>query len=242
MPGTEKEKRGELEGGLATLTPTDEEVHYLWYYYVTASIMVPHVRRRLRRAWGFCERHAWMVLMVEASLRRSFLMGPTVLYNDILGRAASVLHAGGPLRRMRLLVGLHDRGRCLICSMKLKPSQRPYAAVDVIERSRDATPLIDFALSTKEHWDDLVCGSCREDDSPVRCRRHLIEDLWKGTAGDIDEHRKHLALIRRNLAAYGRSFRWENRGTDTPEERASILEAVGWCSGWQPLLKMLPDK
>ena len=38
------------------------EIHYL-YWYIQGSIMFPEIRRDLRKAWGFCERHAWGPLL-----------------------------------------------------------------------------------------------------------------------------------------------------------------------------------
>jgi len=41
------------------------------------------------------------------------------------------------------------------------------------------------------------------------------------------------------VTRFGRSFRWELRGTDTGEDRAALISAVGWCSGWRPLLSIV---
>jgi len=35
------------------------------------------------------------------------------------------------------------------------------------------------------------------------------------------------------------SFRWENRGTETVEDMAALISAVGWCSGWKPLFSIM---
>jgi len=47
---------------------SDGEVHYLWWY-IQGSIMEPHVRWRLRHAWGMCGRHAWGALLAEVPLQ-----------------------------------------------------------------------------------------------------------------------------------------------------------------------------
>jgi len=54
-----------------TLFPSSGAIHYLWWYK-QGSIMDPGVRKRLRNAWGFCERHAWVALLVESASRLSF--------------------------------------------------------------------------------------------------------------------------------------------------------------------------
>jgi len=45
--------------------------------------------------------------------------------------------------------------------------------------------------------------------------------------------------ILERVSRYCRSFRWEFRGTDTDMDLAGLLAAVGWCSGWRPLLELL---
>ncbi|HET58205.1 MAG TPA: hypothetical protein ENN35_07180 [Deltaproteobacteria bacterium] len=224
------------------LMPDVSEINYIWYYMQTASIMAPDVRRRLRAAWGFCERHAWMLLMVESSLRHSFLMGPAVLYSDLLGRAAAVLRTRGPMREARIARGLRDRRACLMCSMDLNQARGKYAGEETIRRSRDPGEFTSLVEATRKYWEDKVCGICRGDDSPVRCRRHLIEDLKRGiTPEGFDYHIDELENVRRRLAAYGRSCRWEHRGTASLEDKAGLIRAVGWCSGWRPLLRLAEE-
>ncbi|OPL11636.1 MAG: hypothetical protein AVO39_04785 [delta proteobacterium MLS_D] len=224
------------------LMPNVSEINYIWYYMQTASIMAPDVRRRLRAAWGFCERHAWMLLMVESSMRHSFLMGPAVLYGDLLGRASSVLRIRGPMRDARIARGLRDRRACLMCSMDLNPVRGKYAGEETIRRSRDPGEFIRLVEATRKYWEDGVCGICRGDGTPGRCRRHLIEDLKRGmTPEGLDRHRDELENVRRRLDAYGRSCRWEHRGTADLEDKAGLIRAVGWCSGWQPLLRLAEE-
>ncbi|MBI4011012.1 MAG: hypothetical protein HY359_01770 [Candidatus Rokubacteria bacterium] len=42
-----------------------------------------------------------------------------------------------------------------------------------------------------------------------------------------------------HVGVYSCSFRWECRGTDTAEDQAALVSAVGWCSGWQPWIPLL---
>ncbi len=42
--------------------------------------------------------------------------------------------------------------------------------------------------------------------------------------------------IAEHLHSFSRSFRWELRAIETPAERAALISAMGWCSGWQSCL------
>lgn len=39
-----------------------------------------------------------------------------------------------------------------------------------------------------------------------------------------------------HVLRYSQSFVWGYHGTETDEDRAALLSAVGWCRGWQGLL------
>jgi hypothetical protein len=85
------------------------EIHYL-YWCIQGSIMIPETRHALRRAWGFCERHAWAALLVETAFRSNFMYGPAILYEDILGLAIPALDLHGPAKNLRLRINLQERG------------------------------------------------------------------------------------------------------------------------------------
>jgi hypothetical protein len=69
-----------------------------------------------------------------------------------------------------------------------------------------------------------------------------MEDASKGAIGSLLPHQDLLNHIFQQITLYARSFRWECRGTDTEENKAALISAVGWCSGWQPLLSILGMK
>jgi hypothetical protein len=91
------------------LPPSAGEIHYLWWY-MQGSIMNQGVRLRLLKAWGFCERHAWIALLVESSFRRRFLLGPAIVYEDIISRAVKVMPTRGPMKNLQIMAGLRERG------------------------------------------------------------------------------------------------------------------------------------
>lgn len=217
------------------------EVHYLWWF-IQGSIMTPSIRYRLRRAWGFCGRHAWCAILVEASFRHGYMHGPAILYEDLLHPAIPALGIDGPLKNLRLLKNLREKGPCIMCEMDLGPETKGAASADRVERGRDPRELRVFAQSTRTYWEKTICGRCLGNGSWPRCRRHLMEDASKGAIGSLLPHQDLLNHIFQQITLYARSFRWECRGTDTEENKAALISAVGWCSGWQPLLSILGMK
>lgn len=227
--------------GLAEAPLSGGEIHYL-YWYIQGSIMSPSVRHRLRNAWGFCERHAWGAILVEASFRSGYMHGPAILYEDLLRPAIPALSFKGPLKNFRLWKNLRERGPCMMCEMNYGPETKGTASQDLVERGRDPRELRVFAQRTESYWGKTVCGRCLGNGSWPRCRRHLIEDASKGAIGSLPPHQDLLNHIFHQITHYSRSFVWENRGTATEEDEAALISAVGWCTGWQPFLTTLGMK
>lgn len=221
---------------------TPGEVHY-FFHFMQGSIMVPAVRRALRRAWGLCERHAWGALAVELCYRRSFLHGQAILYSDLVARAHTALHPRGPLQERRIRYRLAPRGPCFVCEFALERTRGDLAPEAIVARGRDVRGLRRFATRTAPHWQHAVCGVCAgDDDAPNRCRRHLLAELRAGRpAAMIDPQRAMLQALCVALDAYRRSFAWDTHLTAGPRERAALVTAIGWLSGWRPLLVLLKD-
>ena len=214
----------------------DAEIHFLWWFS-QGSIMDPDVRRRLRRAWGMCGRHAAGYLTVEASLRHGYMHGPALLYEDLMERATATLTAGGMLRNLRIASRLQRAGPCLLCEMGYQQGREaPPSAADVVVEGRDVSYLRDFAGVCRRYWEPVVCSRCAGERGTARCREHLAEDLERGRLHDLASQRALAGHITRHLINYARSFRWEHRGTETEEDRAALIAAAGWCSGWDGLL------
>ena len=55
------------------------------------SITVPETWNALLRSYGLCERHAWMHIGVEMSFRDEYLLGPTILYAELIEKALCVV-------------------------------------------------------------------------------------------------------------------------------------------------------
>lgn len=210
---------------------SDGEIHYL-YWFIQGSIMVPDIRHELRRAWGFCERHAWSYILVEAAFYRGYMHGAALLYEDLLTPAVSNLRVRGPLRNRRLARSLGSRGPCPICEARLGPQSKGLARPDVIERGRDFAELGALARRTEAYWEKTICGRCAKNGSPQRCRNHLVSDALAGLVDTFSGHTALVEYIFYHLSRYHRSFRFEFQGTETEEDRGALISAVGWCSGW----------
>jgi hypothetical protein len=214
------------------------EIYFLWWF-IQGSIMNPETRWKLRHAWGLCERHAWGALSVEASFRHNYLHGPAILYEDLISQAIRAFPKYGPCRTTRLAWNLRSKEPCLMCDCGLDDKSPGTATEDIVKRGKDTANLIEFALATERYWHDDVCGRCARQGSKRRCRPHLLEDISQGLAVNTDEQQAFLKRIQEHLSAYSQSFVCGYHGTDTKEDRAALLSAVGWCSGWTELLKIL---
>jgi hypothetical protein len=186
-----------------------------------------------------CERHAWAFIAVETAFRGDYLMGPAILYEDLMHRAFTKFSNRGFLKPWRVQKSLNDRGPCLMYEMKYGSNSRGAAGPELLEKGRDLTEIQAFAQKTYYYWGKTVCGRCAGNSSIHRCRRHLIESISEGRVNDLSSHGKVVDYIARHIKTYMLSFRWENRGTETKEDMAALISAVGWCSGWKPLFSIM---
>lgn len=216
---------------LEELRFSDGEIHYLWHF-IQGSIMVPDTRIRLRRAWGMCERHSFGFLAVEAAFKDDFLHGAAVLYEDLMERTRARITGRGPLSQPLVGRRLRAIGPCPMCEMGYGPRTRGIGNPAMLEQGRQLRNIRAFARSTEPGWRTLVCGRCAGSEDTPRCRVHLRDELARGVA-DLDAQRAQVRWIAEHISRYARSFRWEDRGTDTPEDRSALIGAVGWCSGWR---------
>jgi hypothetical protein len=217
---------------------SEGEIHYLWWF-IQGSIMEPGIRQRLRRAWGFCGRHAWGALAVEAAFRHQYLHGPAVLYEDLVeqacrGFARALSRPARPLARI-----FRATAACSMCEERYERSGRGAAREALFEQGRDATPFLAFADVTRPHWHPTVCGRCSGEPLAPRCRPHLVEEASQADRAAVRAHAERAQDILGHLKTYARSVRWECRHTETDEDRAALISAVGWCSGWEPGLSLL---
>jgi len=235
-----RDNRGVFNGlpdEVSQIQLSDGEIHYL-YWFIQGSIMVPDIRQRLRRAWGFCERHAWGYILVEAAFYRGFMHGASLLYEDLLSPALSVFNIRGPLKNWRLVRNLIPKGPCPMCEMGFGPHSKGIVRPELIERGRDVTELVALAQRTETYWVKTICGRCIGNGSDHRYRRHLIEDISNGSIEQLSNHKALIDYIYYHIRLYHRSFRLEFQGSQTEEDMAALIGAVGWCSGWKTFLSI----
>ncbi len=219
---------------------SDCEVHFL-YWFIQGSIMNPETRSRLRRAWGLCERHALAHLAVEFAFRNGWVHGCALLYEDLMGRARQAFERRVPVG-LWLALGLRQTAPCLMCELGFGPHSPTTAPVEVLARGRQTVGLQAFARSTEPCWRPAVCVRCAgravTAQSP-RCRPHLLRDLLTRQPVDLGTQRELVVSIHGAVGRYSRSFRLEFQGTDTVEDRAGLVAAIGWCSGWSAWLRLV---
>jgi len=219
-------------------TMSDGEVHYLWYF-IQGSIMDPFTRHWLRRAWGFCERHAAVYLVVDCAYHQIYLHGAAILYEDLF------LHAQLYFKRYSMVpVALHmrlsNRRKCPMCELGYDEKSRSFATEETLKRGRDLTNLRELSSRTSVHWKQQVCEMCLgKNEGQHLCRQHFLHESSYIQIKGLELQRQHVTYLADQLIRYSRSFQWEYRDTGTLENEASIISAIGWCSGWGHLLKIL---
>jgi hypothetical protein len=216
------------------------EIHFLWWF-IQGSIMNPSTRHRMRKAWGFCERHAWGWMAVEAAFRSGYMHGPAVLYEDVMGLASTAFKMHGPAQHGRLKRRLRQKGPCLMCEEEYGPDSTGFVKKKIVQQGRDLSELLGLARRTEPHWRKSVCGTCAGTASNRRCREHLIEDESMGLADDIPAHSALVNYISAHLVKYARSFQFQYKGSQTEEDTAALISAVGWCSGWGLFLSIMNE-
>ena len=212
---------------------SDGEIHFLWHF-IQGSFMDPETRTRLRRGWGMCPRHSLGFLAVDAAFRHAFPHGPAILYEDLMSQAHAAFSLSGPFRAERTGFHLRATGPCHMCDLGYGPASPGQASREILERGRNLTEIRRFALATEPYWRRAVCGRCAGNGSTRRCRIHLREGLIAGA--DPGDHVALVQDIAHHIRRYSRSFVWELQDTETVEDRAALVAAVGWCSGWRPWL------
>ncbi len=204
------------------------------------AIMVVEVRHDLWRSWGLCPRHAWGLLAIELELRGGSPLTSTVLHEDLMGRAVRAMRIARtqpwPLARRRLVA----TRRCLTCDfvelagrhgpadplVEPGPAQRT-AIAPMAELARTRT----WIAAAAAVWSAARCPGCGVGGDGPRCRPHLLQ----GPAPRGERHRtlERLEALAPRVTRYGRSMTWRGP-TARPEDRAALVEALGWMGGWGP--------
>jgi putative (di)nucleoside polyphosphate hydrolase len=235
---------------LATLGPREEvdvdggplgvtagEVNFIQGFVHDGSIGA-ECGLQLMRYWGYCERHAWVSLAVELALLHGFCSRSATLYTDILRQGIAALSL---IRRSPRAVakGLKESGTCMICNAK--PRSRGLLSTAELTKGKDIARLRALAEGSASFWSSDCCPRCIDGMTYGHlCRRHLIEALNAGASVNLEEEHQHLLNVLSRLENYAWSFSWDFRGIDGPEDRAALISAIGWSSGWSSLAAVIP--
>jgi hypothetical protein len=230
--GKERARHFELSSG---------EVDFLWWF-IQGSIMDPTVRAKLYAHWGLCERHSLAFFIVESSFRPHLIHGCTILYAELMHRAANALNDQGihgliPGSISRHL--LRVSGPCHVCNLGYDACSPGNVRQDRLVQGRDLTTAARFATENRRGWYPYVCGVCAGTSSPVLCRPHLLEAMDRDGAQVAKIQHDVVLTISSHLANFEKSFHWKLRDTDTDEDRGALISAIGWCSGWTELIRSL---
>jgi hypothetical protein len=108
-----------------------------------------------------------------------------------------------------------------------------------LDRGRDGSNLPDFASRLAPMWRSRICSECSGTmEAPMLCRRHLLAAAKAHAPTDLRAQRSVLRDLSERVTRYQKSFvvggpKANERG------RAALIAAIGWCSGWRPLLALL---
>jgi hypothetical protein len=229
--------------GTGALAITDGEIHFLWWF-IQGSIMTPETRTALLRGFGFCERHAWVHLSVEMSFRKRHFLGSAILYRALIEKAVQAIQASQHVSLRSPIHRLRSAGPCFLCALNIDSGGAGASPLARLERGRDSSRLRAFASALAPLWRSTVCAVCVRGAYPTvaphRCRPHLLSDMKLRTPIDLSWQQATLQELSDRLTRYESSFA-AGAGEPSDEDRAALISAVGWCSGWRPLLALLSN-
>jgi hypothetical protein len=199
----------------------------LLYEHVTD----PETRRTLRASTGFCNWHTWMMLETDAGR-----FGPSILYEDLLGRAceslATIEMRATPPRRGGWRGWLGGRGAW---------GRRPRVAGRYAQRPACSLCLAAAATERRQ----LVTLVTFIDDNTLRaahaaadavCLPHLMRavELSRGSPGLgalIDRTREKWEKVRRDLQSFIEKHDYRNVQPYTDDDAASYMRAFEILAG-----------
>ena len=217
---------------------SDGEVDFLWWF-IQGSLMDADVRARLYLHWGLCARHSLAFFVVESSFRPHLIHGCTILYSELMRRAARHLSDDGIHSLIPERLALHflrTSGPCHMCALGYGPHSPGNAPPERLAQGRDMSSAIRFASENSSGWQPYVCGACSGNGSGPLCRSHLVATVEGERGKSAAAQRGMVKNIAAHMDRFDNSFRWEQRGTDSVEDRGALIAAIGWCSGWESLL------
>lgn len=223
------------------LAISDGEVNFLWSF-IQGGILIPETWDALVRGFGFCERHAWLHMSVEMSFRKEHLLGPVILYRELIDKSARTVDPIPSISLSSFIRRLRGVGPCFLCSLNIDQAASGASSRARLDRGRNTGNLRAHAAELRPFWAARLCGICATEEGqaclPGRCRRHLLTEIETQKSPNLISQQRALGELSMQLTQYEKSFA---AGSEEPNAqiRASLISAVGWCSGWRPLLALL---
>lgn len=186
------------------------------------------------RKWGPCAYHARLLLAMECARFHRDLRSPAALYCSMMRRAEREFHQAAVRDPVDFADRIDDASPCPVCESPATGVSDERMNSGAL--ARGAMEFQRFREETSAHWRQFVCATCGGERRAVRCRLHLACDLRSGERPDMVRHRRTIEAITGHLIRYARSFDWHHRGSETAEDRAALVAAIGWCTGWRHLI------
>lgn len=194
--------------------------------FLDGAIMDVGVRHHLWRSWGLCPRHSWQYTLLELERLSGRPLSTSILHQDLVQRAA---RRSRWARRLPAEAGrrlLLPRADCFTCEF-VRIAREGASPSDAGTQRRTAAREL---RRRPQLWREWGCPECGAGEG-VRCRPHL---LASGTF-DGEGLTAQLEDLAVEIAALVRSFSWNARPA-SPRQRVAWVGAVGWFSGWAPVL------
>ena len=196
----------------------------LLYEHVTD----PDSRRRLRRSWGLCNWHTWMLPEIETGL-----FGASILYEDLLGRAIERLaHTSAPPRRWSL--GRLLRRRPAVAgpgTLAGEYARRPPCALCLGARESERQSL----LTLVGLFDDGDLQAAYAASDPL-CLAHLVRAIESAEpsselAALVERTRAKWQAVRRDVQSFIAKHDYRNERPFTEREAVSYTRAFEILAG-----------
>ena len=230
--------RGPTDNEDEALLPFSEpEIRQIWSF-LDGSIMDIGTRHHLWKSWGLCPRHAWCCVIAEIEIRGGQPFSATILYEDLIDRAARLISRTKLLPWGLVVSRLKIGDSCFTCDyVALASGWRDSETAQRRERVNAVRRTLPLLADKRDLWLGTSCPNCLGGGGLV-CRPHLLEGVEP--AVDRDALAQAILDLRRRLHALHGSMTWGGRPA-TLEQSIAWIEGVCWFTGWRFPMKLLEE-
>ncbi|MHB9842061.1 hypothetical protein Q8F57_045635 [Paraburkholderia terrae] len=227
------------EDGLPCVPFSDGEIAFYRRFIREPVASRSTMLRTIIERWGFCERHAFGLLTVSASIPRSGMNTAAVLFLHTTANAITTLDR----QLAGISVGtsmLSNSDQCPMCELGFDEASPGFIRRQWLSLPNSLERLQALMNSTRESWQRTVCSDCGGPRGGITCRRHLAvpspAEADDPDRVDLGMQRSFLEGCRRKLERYLLTFGPDGTGEEVGEGVAALVSAAGWCCGWRTLL------